>query len=271
MRASFRCLRAGLALTLACAGPLLGEPNPVDFTSSSLPAGPLSTQPGWKLNVQTPANANFVIKPGAGLELTDNTGGTHAVAYAFYFDPEIPLGRDTFDAGMPLSTTAIFVITQEPGPKKGRMLGLGWGLFLPVGPNNLPFFAEFARDTEAGGYRLRFVKAEEKTQVEGETVVVIPEAALGLGPDDAESDPLQLSLTLTNLGEKTDWESVTMLTNLKTKKVFVLKNSIQAPGVYKLDGLLRGIVNLRRAGEDGLSSVILTEIDAEPAVDPSAQ
>jgi hypothetical protein len=265
------CLQAGLALTLACAGSLLAEPNPVDFTSSSLAAGPLSGEPGWKLNVQAPANANFVIKPGTGLELTDNTGGTHAVAYAFYFDPEIPLGRDTFDAGMPLSTTANFVIKQEPGPKKGRVLALGWGLFLPVGPNNLPFFAEFARDTEAGGYRLRFVKAEENTKVEGETVAIIPEAALGLGPDDAESDPLQLSLTLTNLGEKTDWESVAMLTNLKTKKVFVLRNSIQAPGVYKLDGFLRGIVNLRRAGEDGLSSVTVTEIDAEPAVDPAAQ
>lgn len=62
-----------------------------------------------------------------------------------------------------------------------------------------------------------------------------------------------------------------MLTNLKTKKTFALKNTIQAPGVYKLDGLLRGIVNLRRAGEDGLSSVLVTEIDAEPAADPSAQ
>jgi len=261
----------GLAVALVMAPSAPAEPNPVDFTEAALPEGPLASLPGWKRNVQAPANANFVLKPGAGLELTDNTGGTHAVAYAFYFDPETPLGRDSFDAGMPVSTTANFVIKQQPEPQKGRVLGLGWGLFLPVGLNNLPFFAEFARDADAGGYRLRFVKADEKTRVEGEGVLGVPAEALGLGPDDAESDPLQLSFTLTNLGEKTDWESVTMLTNLKTKKTFVLKNAIQAPGVYKTDDLLRGIVNLRRAGEDGLSSVVVTAIDAEPAVDPAAQ
>lgn len=260
-----------LTAALTIVNSATAEPNPVDFTLASLPEGPFVSQPGWRLNVQSPANANFVIKPGVGLELTDNTGGSHAAAYGFYFDPELPLGRDTFDAGMALTTTANFVIKQEPGPKRGRVLGLGWGLFLPVGPNNVPFFAEFARDTEAGGYRLRFVKAEEKTTVEGESVAVIPEEALGLGASDADSDPLQMSLTLTNLGEKTDWESVTILTNLKTKKSFVLKNTIQAPGVYKTDDFLRGIVNLRRAGEDGLSSVIVTEIDAGPAVDPTAQ
>ncbi len=264
-------IRTTLVAAFAVLSSAWAEPNPVDFTTASLPAGPLVSQPGWKLNVQAPANADFVVRPGVGLEMTDNTGGSHAASYGFYFDREVPLGRDTFDAGMALTTTANFIVKQEPGPKKGRVLGLGWGLFLPVGPNNMPFFAEFARDTEAGGYRLRFAKAEEQTKVEGESVAVIPEEALGLGPADAESDPLQMSLTLTNLGEKSDWESVTMLTNLKTKKTFVLKNSIKAPAVYKTDDFLRGIVNLRRAGEDGLSSVMITEIDAEPAVDPTAQ
>lgn len=256
---------------LVISGSALAEPNPVDFTSAALSAGPLASQPGWRLNVQAPANANFVIRPGVGLELTDNTGGSHAAAYSYYYDEDIPLGRDTFDAGLPFSTSANFSFKQEPGPKKGRVFGLGWGLFVPVGPNNMPFFAEFARDSASGGYFLRIVKGEENTKIEGETVVTIPEEALGLSPSNPVSDPLQLSLTLTNLGEKSDWEAVTMLANLKTKKTFVLKNAIQAPGVYKLDNLLRGMVNLRRAGEDGLSSVIVTEIDAETVALPSGQ
>lgn len=256
---------------LVISGSALAEPNPVNFTSASLPAGPLDTQPGWRLNVQVPANANFVIRPGAGLELTDNTAGSHAAAYIYFHDEETPLGRDTFDAGLPLSTSANFYFKQEPGPKKGRVFGLGWGLFVPVGPNNMPFFAEFARDTASGGYRLRIVKGEENTKIEGEAVLIIPEEAVGLSPTNSVSDPLQLSLTLTNLGEKSDWEAVTMLANLKTKKSFVLKNAIQAPGVYKIDNFLRGMVNLRRAGEDGLSSVIVTEIDAETPAWPSGR
>jgi hypothetical protein len=144
-------------------------------------------------------------------------------------------------------------------------------LFVPVGPNCLPFFAELARDTNAGGYRLRLVKSSEKTKVEGETVLVVPEAALGFGEGDAESDPLQLSFTLTNQGAKTDWTSVSMLTNLKTNKVFVLKNTLTAPEVYKTDDLIRAIINPRRSGEDGLSSAIITHLDAEATPDPSAQ
>jgi len=259
------------ALAFLAVGRALAEPNPVDFATTSLPEGPFTSQPGWKINVQAPSNASFVIKPGSGLELTDNTGGTHSVAYGFFYDKEIPTGRDNFTAGMPVWQTVNFTIKQEPGPKKGRILGLGWGLFLPVGPNNLPFFAEFIRDTSEGGYRLKLVKQEEKTTIEGDVIAVIPEDALGLGPTDPESDPLQLSFTLTNLGEKTDWEAVSILTNLKTQKSFVLKNAIKAPGVYKKEDLLRAIVNLRRAGEDGLSSVLISQIDAEPAADPTAQ
>lgn len=247
------------------------EPNTLEFAKSGLAAGSINGQEGWKVNVQAPANAGFVVAPGKGLELTDNTGGTHAVSYAFLNDRESTLGRDRFDAGMPLSTTINFTIRQEPGPKKGPIVGLGWGLFVPVGPNCLPFSAEFARDTEAGGYKLKFVKHDDKTTVDGETVVVIPEEALGLGDGDAESDPLQLSLTQTNQGTPAEWTTVSMLTNLKTKKNFVLKNTVTAPGVYKTDDFIRAVVNLRRAGEDGLSSVILSQLDADPAVDPSAQ
>lgn len=263
-------LLAGLSAALLTVGPLRAEPNPVDFTDTSLAAGPLTALPGWKINVQAPANAGFEVRPGSGLALTENTGGTHAASYAFHYDREIPLGRDTFDAGSPLWVTADFVITQQPGPHKGPILGLGWGLFFPVGLNNVPVFAEFARDTAGGGYRLRLAKSGDRTTVSGETVVMIPEEALGLGAGDLVSDPLQMAFFLTNLGEKSEWESVCALTNLTTKKSFLLRNQIKAPGVYKTDDLLRGLINLRRAGEDGLSSVLLLRLDAEPAVDPAA-
>lgn len=261
---------------LAAALPLLvstvrAEPNVLDFTSGGFEAGSLDGQDGWMVRSQAPANGNLIYTPGTGLVVTPNTGGTHASAFAFVNDNSSPIGRDTFLSGLPISITADLLLKQVPGPKKGPVLGLGWGLFVPVGGNCLPFFIELARDSTAVGYRLRLVVLSEKTQVEGETVLEIPEAALGFGEGDAESDPLQLSLTLTNEGSKTDWSTVGMLTNLTTKKAFVLKNTMAAPDIYKTDGFIRAIINPRRGDEDGLTSVVITKLDAEITPDPTAQ
>lgn len=269
MRGSVLLRSAAALLLLASA--VHAEPNELDFTADGFEAGSLNGQNGWLVKAQAPANGDFVFTPGKGLVLTPNTAGTHASAFACMNDSSTPFGRDTFTAGTPLSTTINLVIKQEPGPKKGPIVGLGWGLFVPVGPNSLPFFLELARDTNEGGYRLRLAKISEKTKVEGEPILMIPEAALGFEEGDMESDPLQLSFTVTNEGDKADWTTIGMLTNLTTKKVFVLKNTIVAPGVYKTDNFIRGIINSRRGVEDGLSSVVITKLDAEPTPDPISQ
>ena len=260
-----------LGVSILAASQALADPNPVDFTSTGLAPGSINGQEFWSVSVQAPANGGFVVVPGKGLELTDNTGGSHAASYAFQNDNTSPLGRDSFASDTPITTTINFSVVTDSSPKKGRIVGIGWGLFVPVSLNSLPFFAEFSRDSEAGGYRLRFVKESDKTVVEGETSVVISDADLGISADKRESDPLQLSLTQTNVAEPTSWNTVSMLTNLKTKKTFVLKNTITAPGVYKTDDFIRAVVNLRRAGEDGLSSVVISQLDADPAVDPTSQ
>ena len=247
------------------------EPNVLDFAAGGFQAGSLDGQESWMVRGQAPSNANFVFTPGFGVSVAPNTAGNHASTYAFLNDKSSPIGRDTFDVGMPISTSVNLVLKQSPGPKKGAIVGLGWGLFVPVGPNCLPFFLELARDSAAGGYRLRLAKSSEKTKVEGETILIIPEAALGFGEGDAESDPLQLSFTVTNEGSKSDWSSVGMLTNLATNKVFVLKNVIAAPEVYKTDDFIRAIINPRRGGEDGLTSVVITKLDADVTPDPTAQ
>ena len=113
-------------------------------------------------------------------------------------------------------------------------------------------------------------RQSDKTEVTGDTSVVIPEEALGF-KDSGDSDPLQLSFTLTNQGTPHEWSSVSMLTNLATKKVFILKNTMVAPEVYKANDLVRAIVNHRRFTEDGLDSVIITKLDDEVTPDPSAQ
>ena len=258
-------------LSLAAAGLGRAEPNPIDFASGGFQEGPLKGQNGWVVNVQAPANADFVYTPGKGLALTNNSGGTHAASYACFLDKSVPNGRDTFLAGMPISTSVDFVLTQEAGTKKAPILGIGWGQFAPFGPSSVQFFAEFARDTASGGYRLRLVKLSDKTVIDGDAMINIPEAALGLGEGDADSDPLQLSLTLNNEGAAPDWTSICMVTNLATKKAFVLKNTVKAPGAYKTDDLVRGIVNLRRNKEDGLSSIYITKTDAEVVPDPASQ
>lgn len=259
------------AALLLLASAVQAEPNALDFTSGGFEAGSLEGQNSWMVRSQAPANGNLIFTPGTGVAVTPNTGGTHASAFAFVNDKSSPIGRDTFLVGMPISITANLVLKQEPGPKKGPILGLGWGLFVPVGPNCVPFFVEFARDTAAGGYRLRLVVLSEKARVEGETVLVIPETALGFGEGDADSDPLQLSFTVTNEGSTTDWSTVGMLTNLTTNKAFVLKNTIAAPDVYKTDDFIRAIINPRRGVEDGLTSVVITKFDAEVTPDPTAQ
>lgn len=257
-------------LSLVAAGVGHAEPNPIDFASGGFEGGSINKQNGWIVEAQAPANADFVYTTGKGLAVTDNTGGTHAASYACFIDKSVPNGRDTFLAGMPASTSIDFVLTQNAGTKKAPIVGIGWGQFAPFGPSSVQFFAEFGRDTAGGGYRLRLARTSDKTQIEGDAVIAIPEAALGLG-ETATSNPLQLSITLTNEGAPTDWTSICMVTNLTTKKAFVLKNTIKAPGAYKTDNLIRGIVNLRRNGEDGLASFFITKIDADVVPDPSSQ
>lgn len=259
------------AALLLLASAVQAEPNVLDFTTGGFEPGSLEGQNSWMVRAQAPANGNLIFTPGTGVLVTPNTGGTHSAAYAFVNDRSSPIGRDTFLAGLPISTSINLVLKQEPGPKKGPIVGLGWGLFVPVGPNCLPFFFELARDSAAGGYRLRLVKMSEKTTVEGEMTLMIPEAALGFGEGDPDSDPLQFSFTVTNEGAKSDWTTVGMLTNLTTKKAFVLKNTITAPEVYKTDNLIRAIINPRRGVEDGLTSVVITKLDDEVTPDPTVQ
>ncbi len=250
---------------------LQADPVPVDFQSKSsgYEEGSLNGQNGWAVRVQAPANGDFKVMPGAGMQVVANSGGTHAPAYAFVGDKEATAGRDTFPAGMPTSVSVNFTLKQGAASGKAPILAVGWGLYLPVGPNNLPFCALFARDSEKGGYTLRLHKQSEKTSVTGETSVIIPDSALGFN-DKGESAPLQLSFTLTNDGGPKDWTSISMLTNLATKQVFVLKNILVAPEVYKTDDLVRAIVNYRR-GEDGLETVTLTQIDGEVIPEPTSQ
>ena len=248
------------------------DPIPTDFQAknSGCQAGTLHGQNGWNVRVQAPANSGFTVVPGTGLELTPNTGGTHAVAYAFINDKETLVGRDNFPGGMPLSLAVNFVIKWTGPAAKAPILGVGWGLYVPVDMNNLPFAAELVRDSGQGGYRLVLFRQGDKTEVTGETSVAIPEEALGF-KDSGFSDPLQLSFTLTNQGTPHEWSSVSMLTNLATKKVFVLRNTMVAPEVYKTDDLVRAIVNRRRFSEDGLDSVTIIKLDDEVTPDPSAQ
>ncbi len=231
-------------------------------------AGSLNRNNGWSVANQSPANADFVIKPGVGLLLTPNTGGTQALAYAFVADELVAGSRDRLTEGMPATITANFYLRQAATPPgKGVLFGLGWALFVPAGLNNVPFIATFSRNPEMGGYRLSLTKHSDQTQVTGNTEAGIPEADLGFR--DGKSDPLQLSLTLVNQGEPSQWAGVCMLTNLATKKTFALQNTMTAPGVYKADGLVRAMINFRRAGQDGLDEVVITEIDAEPVPAPT--
>lgn len=250
---------------------LQADPVTVDLQSktSGYEEGSLNGQNGWVVRVQAPANGDFRVTPGTGMQVVANTGGTHAAAYAFVGDKEATAGHDTFPAGLPTSVSVNFVLKQSQAAAKAAILAVGWGIYLPVGPNNLPFSALFARDSEKGGYLLRLHKQSDKTNVTGETSIVIPETALGFN-DKGESAPLQLSFTLTNDGGPRDWTSISMLTNLVTKQVFVLKNIIVAPEVYKTDNLVRTIVNYRR-GEDGLDYVVLTQIDGEVIPEPTSQ
>ncbi len=168
---------------------------------------------------------------------------------------------------MPATITANFYIKQSATTGKGGLFGLGWAMYVPAGMNNVPFASVISRSPEMGGYRLSLSKHSDKTQVTGNTEVGIPEADLGF--KDGKSDPLQLSLTLVNQGQPTEWASVCMLTNLATKKTFTLQNTMTAPDVYKADDLVRAIINFRRADQDGLDEVVITEIDAEPVPAPT--
>lgn len=259
---------------LACVGLTVltatAEPIVVDFQNGSdYGEGSLGGQGGWVIQRQAPANADFVVTPGTGLVLSNNTGGTHAPAFAFINDKDASAGKDDFSSGAPVSFSANFTLKQG-SPARAQILGLGWGLYNPVGQNNMPFIAELARDPEeSGGYRLRLVRSA-KTRAEGETIAKISEADLGFKPT-GESDPLQISLTLTNQGKPSDWISVCMLTNLATGKAFILKNTLSAPEVYKMNELLRALVNYRRNNADGLDSVVITKLDAEVTPDPTAQ
>jgi len=258
-------LLAGLALGSLS---VRAEPIDVDFQNTSdYHEGSLNGQNGWVVRHQAPANADFVVTPGTGLVLSNNTGGSSAATYAFINDKDNPAGKDNFSSGTPLSFAANFTLKQG-APARAQVFGLGWGLYNPVDSNNLPFIAELTRDPESGGYRLRLA-CSTKTTVTGETIAKIPEADLGFKPT-GESDPLQLSLTLTCQGKASDWTSVCMLTNLATGKAFVLKNTLVAPEVYKMNELLRGLVNYRR-NADGLESVVITRLDAEVTPDPAAQ
>jgi len=261
-------LHACLA-SLVFAGVVNADPYPVNFVSppSEFSAGSLNKNNGWIVANQAPANADFVIKPGSGLFVMPNTGGTSALAYAFVADSLIAGPRDRMTEGMPATFTANFYLKQAAATGKGALFGLGWALYVPAGMNNVPFISVFSRYPEMGGYRLSLSKHSDKTQVTGNTEVGIPEADLGF--KDGRSDPLQLSLTLVNLGKPSEWASVCMLTNLATKKTFALQNTMIAPDVYKADDLIRTLVNFRRAGQDGLDEVVITEIDAEPVPAPT--
>jgi hypothetical protein len=254
---------------LVFAGVVNADPYPVNFVTppSEFVAGSLEKNNGWKVAVQSPANGDFVIQPGVGLLLMPNTGGTHALAYAFLADSLIAGGRDRISEGMPATFTANFFLKQSGATGKGALIGLGWALFLPAGMNNVPFIATFSRSPEMGGYRLGLSKHSDQTQITGGTEAGIPEAELGF--KDGKSDPLQLSMTLVNMGRPSEWASVCMLTNLRTQKTFTLQNTMSAPGVYKADDLIRTIINFRRADQDGLDAVVVTELDAEPVPAPT--
>ncbi len=258
-----------LLATLIFVGIVHADPFPVNFVSppADYSAGSLNKNNGWSVANQAPANADFVIKPGTGLLVVPNTGGTHALGYAFVADSLIAGSRDRMTEGMPATLTANFYLKQSAATGKGALFGLGWALYVPAGMNNVPFIAAFSRIPEMGGYRLSLVKHSDQTQVTGNTEVGIPEADLGF--KDGKSDPLQLSLTLVNQGQPTEWASVCMLTNLATKKTFTLQNTMTAPGVYKADDLVRALINFRRADQDGLDEVVITEIDAEPVPAPT--
>lgn len=254
---------------LVFAGVVNADPYPVNFVTPppEFSAGSLDKNNGWRVANQSPANGDFVIQPGVGLMVVPNTGGSHALAYAFLADELIAGGRDRSSEGMPSTFTANFFLKQSSAAGKGALLGLGWALFIPAGMNNVPFIATFSRHPEMGGYRLSLGKHSDQTQITGAAEVGIPEADLGF--KDGKSDPLQLSLTLVNMGQPSEWASVCMLTNLTTKKTFTLQNTMNAPGVYKADDLIRTIINFRRAGQDGLDAVVVTEIDAEPVPAPT--
>jgi len=267
MKFAFWMGRAGALLGLLLGSALLhAEPNTIDFTDkgSGFQDGSLKGQHSLSVGTQAPGNGDFVYVSGTGVLLKENRGGDHGSAFLYSTGTDSPEGRDTFDAGMAQSIAINFILTESGSTAKKSIVGLGWGIFIPVGPNCLPFHLAFMRDTEAGGYKLKII-TDGKTQVEDEPFAAIPASALGLDPAKGKmtSDPLQLSLTLTNESDKTEWSSVGQLTNLTTHAVFKLKSRMTKAGYYKLGNLIRTVVNARRLDDDGLSSVVITKLDPE--------
>ncbi|CAN5344567.1 hypothetical protein BH09VER1_BH09VER1_27810 [soil metagenome] len=254
------------------------EPNPINFTdqSAGFKNGSLKGQSDWAVFVQPTYSGDFVFVSGTGVSLKQSASGA-GFAYAFMFSKDLPAGKDTFQPGDAMTITAdFFVVEARPdGGTGGGILGLGWGQYAPVGSNNMPFGADLTRAPGDAGYKLNF-RTITKGQVGGDTSIAIPSAALGIdsGANHPTSDPLQLSFTLTQTdGERKEWSSVAILTNLKTKKSVVLKNSVTGvTTVYSTENLVRAYVDERTAAsDDHLSSVIITKIDQDPAVDPLAQ
>lgn len=253
---------------------LQADPNPVNFADKhgGYQDGSLKGQNGFTIFAQSPANGDFIFVSGTGVTLKGNSGGDHGYAYLFFTGTDTPEGKDNFVPGLAQSLAVNFVLTQTTASAKKSVLGLGWGIYIPVGPNNMPFHLAFLRDTEAGGYKLQILK-NEKTEVSGDPFLIIPEAALGLDPSKGKttSDPLQLSLTLNNEGDKFEWSTVGQLTNLKTHAVFDLKNSLKKAGYYKTDHLIRTVINPRHLEDDGLESVVITQLDPDVTPQPPSQ
>lgn len=266
---------SGCFLGLLLGGSLLqADPNSINFADkrSGYQDGSLKGQNGFAIFAQAPGNGDFVYASGTGVMLKENRTSAQLYAYLFATGTDTPEGRDTFEPGLAQSISVNFILTQNTATGKKSVLGLGWGLYVPVGPNNLPFHLALLRDTAAGGYKLQIIK-DEKTQVAGDPFLVIPESALGLDRDKGKttSDPLQLSLTLNNEGDKSEWSTVGQLTNLKTHAVFDLKNTMTKAGYYKIDHLIRTVINPRRMDDDGLASVVITQLDPDVTPTPPTQ
>ncbi len=267
-----------LSAFLLVAGWVQAEPNPINFAdpAGGFEAGSLNGQNGWAVFVQPAYNGDFLFVSGTGVSLKQSASGA-GFAYAYMFSKDLPVGRDTFKPGDAMTITADFFLVEGPGDggKGGGILGLGWGQYAPVGANNMPFSADLTRAPGPDGYKLNF-HTNTKGNVGGEASVSIPAAALGIdaAKNRPSSDPLQLTFTLTQTdGERKEWSSVAILTNLKTKKSVVLKNSVtDVNTIYSTGNLVRTYVDERTAYlNDNLTSVILTKIDQDPIVDPLVQ
>jgi len=266
---------AGFLLALS---PLRADPNPINFTDPAcgFHNGSLRGQNEWAISGPSAAGGDFVFASGTGVDLPPGTSGS-VFAYACLASKENPGARDTLAPGEARTIAVNLVLTEgdEKPERPGGIVGMGWAHYVPVSGNNMPFIAELSRAPQGGGYQLGLRNAS-KGQVSGPATLAIPAAALGFNSaaGRSTSDPLQFSFTLTQAdGERKDWNSLVILTNLKTQKSFLLKNEVSgASTIYSAQNMLRTIVNERTsASPDGLRSAVLTALDPILAVDPLTQ